>query len=145
MLQKMINFDNVVKEETKEHWNWSEIRDHPYMLLIFGGSGSRKTNSLFNLTNEQSDIDNINLCAKDLNEAKYQFLIKKREDVETKHFNDSKGFIECSDNMVDIYKNIKNYNPIKNEKCWSNLMIWLLICLIVKKTLSNSNRIVYLW
>ena len=39
--------------------------------------------------------------------AKYQFLIKKREDVGTKHFNDSKAFIEYSNDMGDIYKNIQ--------------------------------------
>ena len=31
-----------------------------------------------------------------------------------KHFNDSKAFIEYSNDMDDIYKNIENYNP--NEK-----------------------------
>ena len=63
-------------------------------MLIIGGSRSGKTNSLFNLINHQPDIDKIYLYAKDLNEAKYQFLIKKREDVGIKHFDDSKDFIE---------------------------------------------------
>ena len=71
-------------------------------------------NSLFYLINHQSDIDKIYLYAKDPFEAKYRFLIKKRENVGTKHFNDSKAFIEYSSNMVDIYKNIEYYNP--NEK-----------------------------
>ena len=48
----MINFDDVTKEETKEHnRNWPKIPDHLYRTLIFGGSGSGKTNSLFNLIN----------------------------------------------------------------------------------------------
>ena len=73
----MINFDDVIKEETKEHnRNWPEIPDHPYRILIIGGSGSGKTNSLFNVINQQPDIDKIYLYAKDLNEAKYKFLIK---------------------------------------------------------------------
>ena len=63
-------------------------------MLIIGGSRSGKTNSLFNLINHQPDIDKIYLYAKDLNEAKHQFLIKKREDVGIKHFDDSKDFIE---------------------------------------------------
>ena len=63
-------------------------------MLIIGGSRSGKTNSLFNLINHQPDIDKIYLYAKDLNEAKYQFLIKKCEDVGIKHFDDSKDFIE---------------------------------------------------
>ena len=57
----MINFDDVTKENIKEHnANWPQITDHPYRILIIGGSGSRKTNSLFNLINEEPDIDNNN-------------------------------------------------------------------------------------
>ena len=41
------------------------------------------------LINHQPGIDKIYLYAKDPYEAKYEFLIKKREDVGTKHFNDS--------------------------------------------------------
>ena len=40
----------VTKENIKEHNpNWTEIPGHPYRILIVGGSGSGKTNSLFNL------------------------------------------------------------------------------------------------
>ena len=47
--QKMINFDDVVKENIKEHnRNWPQTPDHPYRILIIGSSGSEKTNSLFN-------------------------------------------------------------------------------------------------
>ena len=46
---------------------------HPYKILIIGGSGSAKTNSLFNLTNHQPDIYKTYLYAKDPHEAKYQF------------------------------------------------------------------------
>ena len=53
---------------------------------------------------------------KDLNELKYQFLIKRRENVEIKHLNDSKGFIEHSNNMDDIYNNIDDYNPTRKRK-----------------------------
>ena len=67
---------------------------------------SGKTNSLFNLINHQPDIDKIYLYANDLNKAKDQFLIKKREDVGTMHFNDSKAFIEYSNDIDEIYRNI---------------------------------------
>ena len=109
MIQKMINFDDVTKEIVKEHNpNWPEIPDHPHIILKIGSSGSQKTNSLFNLINYQLDIYKIYLYAKDPNEAKYQFLIEKREeDVETKHFHDSKNFIEYSNDMDEIYKNIE--------------------------------------
>ena len=110
----MINFDDVIKENIKDHNpNWPPIPDHPYRILIIRGSGSGKTNSLFNLINQQPYIDEICLYAKDLNEAKYQFLVKKSEDVEAKHFNDLKAFIECWNDMSDIYKNIEEYNPNK--------------------------------
>ena len=45
----MINFDDLVKENIKEHNpDWPQIPDHPYRILTIGGSGSGKTNSLFN-------------------------------------------------------------------------------------------------
>ena len=54
----MINFDNVVKETMKtNHRNWPQIPDHPFKLLIIGGSGSWKTDSLFDLINQQPEID----------------------------------------------------------------------------------------
>ena len=113
----MINFDVVIKEETKEHnRNSPEIPNYPYIILIIGGSGSGKTNSLFNLINQQPGIDKIFLYAKDLTEAKYQFLIKKRQDAGKKHFNDSKVFIEYSNDRDHIYKNIGEYNPNKKRE-----------------------------
>ena len=113
----MINFDDVTKENIKEHNpNWPQIPDHPHRIFTIAGSGSGKTTSLFNLINQQSDIDKIYLYAKDRYKAKYQFLIKKREDVGTKHFNDSKAFIEYSNDMDNIYKNIEEYNRNKKHK-----------------------------
>ena len=75
----MFNFDYITKEDMKEHNpNWLKIPAHPYRTLIIGGSGSRKTNTLLNLINNQPDIDKIYLYAKDPYETKYQFLINKR-------------------------------------------------------------------
>ena len=85
-------------------------------LLIIGGSGSRETNALLNLINNQPDIDKIYLHAKDPYEAKYQFLINKRESTGLRHFNDPKAFIEYSNNMQDVYKNIDEYNIDKERK-----------------------------
>ena len=46
----MINFDNYTNEDkTKHNKNWPYIPDHPYRILIIGGSGSGKTNLLLNL------------------------------------------------------------------------------------------------
>ena len=84
--------------------------DHPYRILIIGGSGSGKTNGLLNLINNQLDIAKIYLYAKDPYETKHQFLINKRESTGLKHFNNPKAFIEYSNNMQDVYKNIEEYN-----------------------------------
>ena len=56
------------------------------------------------------------MYAKDLSEAKYEFLIKKREDAGIKHLNDSKAFAECSNTMDDVYKNIDDYNSTTRRK-----------------------------
>ena len=107
----MINFDDYVnKNKTKHNLKWPYIPDHPYRILIIGGSGSGRTNALLKLINNQPDIDKIYLYAKDPYETKYQFLINKRERTGLKHFNDPKAFIEYSNDMQDVYKNIDEHN-----------------------------------
>ena len=69
-----------------------------------------------NLINNQPDIDKIYLYAKDPYEAKYQYLINKREKVGLDYFNDSKAFMEYSNDMHDLYNSIENYNPNKKRK-----------------------------
>ena len=56
------------------------------------------------------------LYAKDPHEDKYQFLIKKRQSIGLKHFNDPKAFIEYSNDMHDVYGNINDYNLDKENK-----------------------------
>ena len=113
----MINFDNYTNENKAEHnLKWSYTPDHPYRMLIVGCSGSGKANVLLNLIYNQPDIDKIYLYTKDLYEAKYQHLINQREKVELDHVNDPKAFMEYSDDMQDVYKNIEDYNQDKKEK-----------------------------
>ena len=54
----MINMDSITNETNKENnEKWPYIPDHPYKILIIGGSVSGKTNALFNSINDQDDID----------------------------------------------------------------------------------------
>ena len=80
-MQKMINFDDVTKENMKEHDpSWPQILGYPHRTLIIGGSGSGKTNSLFNLISQQPDIDKIYLLI---------FIQKEsfRKNIKTNHRN----------------------------------------------------------
>ena len=113
----MINLDNIVNDNNKEHnEKWPYILDHPDRILIIGGSGSGKTNTLIHLMNEQRDIDKFYLYAKDLSESKYEYLIRNRENTGIKCLNDSKASIECSNTMNDVYENIDNYNLKRKRK-----------------------------
>ena len=113
----MFNLDHITNENNRDYnKKWPFIPDHPYRILIIGGSGSGKTNSLLNLMKEQDDIDKIYLYAKDLSEPKYEFLIKKREAAGIKYFNDLNAFIACSNTMDDVYDNIDDYNPNRKRK-----------------------------
>ena len=113
----MINFDDYTNENIIEHNSkWPYIPDHPYRILIIGSSGSGKTNALLNLINNQPDIDTIYLYGIDPYEAKYQYLIKKRKKVGLDHFDDPEAFIEYSNDMQEVYKNIDDYNPGNKRK-----------------------------
>ena len=113
----MIKFDNYTNENKTEHnLKWPYIPDHPYRILIVGGSGSGKTNALLNLISNQLDIEKIYLYAIDPYKAKYQYLINKREKVGLDHFKDPKAFMEYSNDMQDFYKSIEDYNPEKKRK-----------------------------
>ena len=100
--QKMINVDDVVTE------NITILTEIHHKLLIIHIS--------FKLINQQPDIGNICLYAKDPHEGKYQFLISKRESTGFKLFNDFKAFIEYLKDLDDIYKNIEENNPNKKRK-----------------------------
>ena len=89
---------------------------HPYRILIIVASGTRKTNALLSLINNQQDIDKTYLYAKYPYEDKYQYLINKRESVGLEHFNVPEAFIEYSNDMHSVYENIDNYNLNKENK-----------------------------
>ena len=90
--------------------------------MIIGGSESGKTNALLNLMKEQGDIDKIYLYAKNLSKPKYGFLIKRRENAGIKHLNDLNAFIELSNSMDDVYKDIDDYNPSMFDDMVADIM-----------------------
>ena len=112
----MFNLEDITNENNNEHnEKWPYVSDHAYRILIIGGSGLGKTNTLLNFISHQDDIDRLYLHTEDLSEQKYEFLIKKREDAEIKHLNDPEAFIECSNTINDVYKNIDNYNQSRKK------------------------------
>ena len=106
----MFNLDAVKSKNDNKNW--------PYRMLIIGPSGSGNINALLNLIQKDNNnhIDKIYLYAKDLEEPKYQFLIKKYENAGIKNLNDPNAFIEYSNTMDDVYNNIDDYNPTRKRK-----------------------------
>ena len=109
----MFNFDVITnKNNAKHNPKWPYIPDHPYKILLTGGSGSGKANALLNLIREHDSVvltDKIYLYAKDLNEPKYNLLIKKLEEAGICLINPNpKAFIEYSNTMDDVYNNVND-------------------------------------
>ena len=111
----MNNSDDFIKENFYSP-NWRQIPDHPNRFLIIWISGSGKTNSLFNLINQEPDIDKIYLYNKDPYKPKCQLLISKIKSTGLKDFIDAKSFIEYLSDMDKIYKSNAEYKRNKNKK-----------------------------
>ena len=112
----MINCDDYTNEN-KTKYKMAKYSRSSSRTLIIRYSVSGKTNSLFNLINNQQDIYYIIwLYSKNPYEAKYQHLFNKRQKVDLRHYDDRKIFIEHSNDMQDIYKIIEEYNQGKNAK-----------------------------
>ena len=83
----MFNLHNLTTKNDNKSW--------PYRMFIIGPSGPGKTNALLNLILKDNNnlIDKIYLYTIDLEEQKYQFLIKKLENAGIKNLNDPNAFI----------------------------------------------------
>ena len=100
---KKFNLDGITTKNDNKDW--------PYRTLVIGPSGSGKTNYLLNkIQTDNNIIDKIYLYTRDLEEPKYQLLIKKREQAGIENLEDKNAFIEYGNNMDDIYDNINDYN-----------------------------------
>ena len=109
----MKNYDQTV--EINHNPSWPYYLDHPYRILIIGGSGSEKTNVLLNLIKQQPVIDKIYLYVKDPFQSKYQLLINGRKLIE--NFKNSKAFIiNYLQTIDDVYENLEDYNPTKKRR-----------------------------
>ena len=105
----MKNYDQSV--EINHNPNWPYISDHPYIILIIGGSGSGKTKALLNFI-----FKKIYLHVKDPFKWKYQLLIYGREKVRIKNFKNPKVFIDYSQTIDNVYENLEDYNPTKKRR-----------------------------
>ena len=76
---------------------------------------------------------------KDPYEAKYQYLINKRGKVGLDHLNDPKAFMEDSNDVLDVYKDIENYNPLKKRKVLIVFHDMIVDIINNKKIKLNSN------
>ena len=75
-----------------------------------------KNKCSFKPNNQSARYCKIYQCPKYPYEAKYQYLIKKRAKVGLVHFKVPRAFMEYSNDMEDVYKNIEDYNPGKKRK-----------------------------
>ena len=135
----MLNFDDVTNEnKIANNPNRSYIPDHLMQNINNSGSGSRKTNSLLNLTNHQPDIHKIYLYAKDSYQVKYQFLINKRGKSRLKAlwwYESLKRKLEWYARCLYKYCRIKSMKEMPTIKSF-----WCLDCWydLEQKTWSNS-------
>ena len=114
---KMTNFEDVTNDKkTERNLKWPYISNLQYRPLIDGNCGSGKTNALLSLINNEADIDKMYLQTKDARELKYQFLINKRKKLVLQHYDDPKAFIQYSNDMEGVYKNIEEYNTGNKPK-----------------------------
>ena len=105
------NYDQSVKINNIP--NWPHIPDHPYRILIIGGSASEKINVSLNLIKHQRpDIDKI---WKDPFESKYELLINRREKVGIEIIKNPKAFTDYLQAIDNIHENLEDYNPTKKS------------------------------
>ena len=133
----MFNLDDITSKD--------DNKTCPYRKLVIGPSGSVKANTLLNLIQQDNNvIDKTYLYAKDLEEPKYQYLIKKREQAGIKKLNDPTAFIEYSNNMDDTYDDINDYNPNRKRKILVVFDDMISHVMSDKRSTNYAKRTVYL-
>ena len=115
----MFNLDSITNENNKEHnGKWPFIPDHPNRILIIGGSGLVKTNTLLNLIKEQDDIDKIYLMMKVNNRKELQNIaLNHPAGIDYKDF--VKIYRECTKkpySFLTIDTTLPASNPLRFRK-----------------------------
>ena len=112
----MKNYDKSVEINHNPSWFEPNIPDHPYRILIIGGSRSGKNYVLMNLKKHQwPDIDKIYLYIKDPLESKYQLPINGREKVGIENLKNPKIFTDYSRKINDVCDDLEDYNQTKER------------------------------
>ena len=75
-MEELIDFSSILKNDLNVDQNNELMPQHPFRMLVVGGSGSGKTNMVLNLIMRELKYDRLYLYAKDLEEPKYAFLLK---------------------------------------------------------------------
>ena len=111
----MTNYDESV--EINLNPNWPYIPDHPYRILIIGGSGWGKTNVLWNwIKHQRPDIDKIYSYVKDPVRSKYQLLVNEKEKVGIENLKNLKAFIAYSQTVDHVHEDLDDYNTTKKRR-----------------------------
>lgn len=136
-----INYDDYYKTSIKPHnSDWPYTPDLLFRTIIVGGSGTGKTNMLFNLirrlmANNDTFIDKVYLYVKDPEEPKYKHFIKNRKEIGESETGDPNMFVEVSSSLDDVHNDINQYNPDR----LSNVLIVFddMICEVIPPKVSE--------
>ena len=108
----MKSYDESV--EINHNPNWLCIPDSPYRISIIAGSGSGKTNVLWNLLKHQRpDIDKVYLYIKD---PSINYLLTEEKKQELKIKKKAKEFIDYSRKVDNVYENLEDYKQAKKRR-----------------------------
>ena len=114
--------NNLISQVTKKNLKQPEMetmqnpREEKISHPVLRKMSIQENYNAINLIENQPDTGKIYLYAKDPYECKCQYLINKTEGVGINHFKDLRAFIEYSNDMHNVYKNINHYNNDKENK-----------------------------
>jgi hypothetical protein len=118
----IINFDKICNPNKKpEKKKCSLMPNHPFRMLMCGGSGSGKTNVLINMITRFLDFDKIYIYTKHIDQDKYKWLKNFFQTIE-----DDQDLQDIADLPIATFgSHIKDMIPLdKLDKKKKNLIIF---------------------